>query len=862
MNREPLVSVIINNYNYDRFIAEAIQSVLDQSYRKLEIIVVDDGSDDQSVSVIRAIQRNNPDRITLIQKENGGQASAFNRGFKASHGEIITFLDSDDYWFRDRIARVVEQHNRHAFVQHSLWCQNRLFRVLRHHGDMKFMLCHLGLVRNCVPTSALSFRKDSISNAFPLEEEPLRLCADAYLRNYAVYHHGVASIPDPLGVYRRHGENRWHDKMRFERTDIEKTILNLVNRKLIEENCAPIPENQNAVEQSFLESLDTHPNAKYLIFGTDSLARKLRSHLSKKGGQIVGYVHPDSGHRPSTLDSLPVHSAEELQTIRPSIDRIIIGTRFVESACNTLFDCGLSPDLDFLIPLDIEGRNDPIPKSASPIQDSVVLFGASECGKHAVGYLSKQYSIQCFSDNDPAKWGQMVDGIPVIPPNELRKYCNLPVIITSSYFKEIALQLNRIGFNQIWKSDSHGNVSPVNQIDTPYSSPENRDNEPFFHPKLNQSSTFGVHRPTGPHPKSLIIIQGIRRWAKQPTIDAAFWAQQKSIPYTILEEVPERDFDWDTVAAVYHPDGIANSSPWAIPMDKPVILDCPHNIPPNLDSTLFQRKIALRRAWGGRASISPELQVPYIHPCLTKPHAGPKSIVIIDLHDWLPVSCQLAFISILSDLNEAWDSISNDLGYPLRFYFTAGMIPSDYASIHSELVNRLEKRKANTLHIRDSLRLRGLTNIVNHTIPPQNDMDDHNRVFAQAMLLITDNGDFADQDIAKSISTNTGIWIVPRSTVSPISLLGSTIPNAISMIDSRFHDFTIHIQKKLIRPSGLRSFLRPEGFDYQASGYLNSLYLKSWDILWEWATIGTLFDPIGLAIENSPSPQWWNRLPL
>lgn len=862
MNCEPLVSVVINNYNYDRFIAEAIQSVLDQSYRKLEIIVVDDGSDDQSIPVIQAIQRNNPDRINLIQKENGGQASAFNRGFEASHGEIITFLDSDDYWFRDRIATVVERHNRHAFVQHSLWCQNRLFRVLRHHGDMKFMLRHLGLVRNCVPTSALSFRKDSISNAFPLEEEPLRLCADAYLRNYAVYHHGVASIPDPLGVYRRHGENRWHDKMRFERTDIEKTILNLVNRKLVEENCAPIPENPNAVEQSFLESLDTHPNGRYVIFGIESLARKLRSHLSEKGALIVGYVYPDSGHKPSTLDSLPVYPAEELQTIRPSIDRIVIGTRFVESACNTLFDYGLSPDLDFLVPLDIEGRNDPVPKSASPIQDSVVLFGASECGKHAVGFLSKQYSIQCFSDNDPAKWGQTVEGVPVIPPKELRKYSNLPVIITSSYFKEISSQLISLGFSSIRKSDSHGNVSPTNLFCPPHSSPENTDNNRFSQPKLHQSSTYDFHCPTGPHQKSLLIIQGNRRWAKQPTIDAAFWAQQNSIPFRILEDVPECSFDWNTVAAVYHPDGIANRSPWAIPMDKPVILDCPHNVPPDLDSTLFQRKIALRRAWGGRASIRPEIQVPYLHPCLSKPHAGPKSIVIIDLHDWLPVSCQLSFISILSDINEAWDSISSDLGYPIRFYFTAGMIPSDYASIHSELVSRLERRKTNTLHIRDSLRLRGLSNIVNNTIPPIDDMDDHNRVFEQAMLLITDNGDLADQDIAKSISTNTGIWIVPRSNVSPIARLGSTIPNAISMIDSRFHDFEIHIQKKLVSPSGLRSFLKPEGIDYQASEYLNSLYSKTWEILWNWATIGTQFDPLALAIEDSPSPQWWNRLPL
>src|SRR5262245_61685550 len=92
MAKEPLVSIIINNYNYGRFLEEAINSALDQTYRKTEVIVVDDGSTDNSRQVIA----DHNDQIITVLKDNGGQASAFNAGFIRSHGEIIIFLDSDD----------------------------------------------------------------------------------------------------------------------------------------------------------------------------------------------------------------------------------------------------------------------------------------------------------------------------------------------------------------------------------------------------------------------------------------------------------------------------------------------------------------------------------------------------------------------------------------------------------------------------------------------------------------------------------------------------------------------------------------------------------------------------------------------
>ncbi len=98
-NREPLVSVIIPTYNSGRYIKEAIDSVLAQTYKNLEIIVIDDGSMDDTRTVLEQYAG----KIKYFYKKNGGPASARNLGIKNSKGEYIAFLDSDDIWLTDKI---------------------------------------------------------------------------------------------------------------------------------------------------------------------------------------------------------------------------------------------------------------------------------------------------------------------------------------------------------------------------------------------------------------------------------------------------------------------------------------------------------------------------------------------------------------------------------------------------------------------------------------------------------------------------------------------------------------------------------------------------------------------------------------
>lgn len=96
----PLISCIVPVFNGERYLAEALDSILAQQYEPLEIIVADDGSTDGTA----AIARRYGDRVHVVRQANAGAPAARNLGLQAARGELIAFLDSDDVWHRDKLA--------------------------------------------------------------------------------------------------------------------------------------------------------------------------------------------------------------------------------------------------------------------------------------------------------------------------------------------------------------------------------------------------------------------------------------------------------------------------------------------------------------------------------------------------------------------------------------------------------------------------------------------------------------------------------------------------------------------------------------------------------------------------------------
>ena len=109
MNKNPTVSVIIPTYNRAHLVDRAIQSVLNQTYKDFELIIVDDGSTDNTEDIIKEFQKKD-ERIKYIRhEENRGGSAARNTGIKAAKGEYIAFLDSDDEWLPIKLGRQISE---------------------------------------------------------------------------------------------------------------------------------------------------------------------------------------------------------------------------------------------------------------------------------------------------------------------------------------------------------------------------------------------------------------------------------------------------------------------------------------------------------------------------------------------------------------------------------------------------------------------------------------------------------------------------------------------------------------------------------------------------------------------------------
>lgn len=104
MMKLPLVSVIIPAYNAERTIVSCLDSVCLQTYSNLEIIVVDDGSTDQTLALLNTYQQDHTGcRLCIFTQKNAGPSVARNHGIAEAKGEFIAFLDADDQWYRDKI---------------------------------------------------------------------------------------------------------------------------------------------------------------------------------------------------------------------------------------------------------------------------------------------------------------------------------------------------------------------------------------------------------------------------------------------------------------------------------------------------------------------------------------------------------------------------------------------------------------------------------------------------------------------------------------------------------------------------------------------------------------------------------------
>jgi glycosyltransferase involved in cell wall biosynthesis len=273
----PFVSVLIDTFNHERFIEQAVSSALLQDYPadRREIIVVDDGSTDRTPSVLSQFAPH----LRILRKPNGGQASAFNHAIPHCRGEIVAFLDGDDWWMPGKLTAVVDAFSSNpsiGLVGHGITevladgtqrsevvHESHLLRIDSVAGARTFRLR-----KSFLGTSRMAFRSDLLRRIGPVPES-LVFEADEFLFTLGALFSTVYILRDPLTMYRLHGQNLFQisshsdEALRRKLAVISELSMSLRDRFSKER----VPEDIAAI---ILESVDTEASVLRLSLGQGS----------------------------------------------------------------------------------------------------------------------------------------------------------------------------------------------------------------------------------------------------------------------------------------------------------------------------------------------------------------------------------------------------------------------------------------------------------------------------------------------------------------------------------------------------------------------------------------------------------------
>ena len=212
----PYVTVLIDTYNHERFIEQAITSVLEQDFPAAdrEILVVDDSSTDRTPHLVRRFEPH----VRLLRKPNGGQASAFNAGLPESRGEVVAFLDGDDWWVNSKLSKVIpvfEAEPAVGIVGHGT---TEVFPNGDQHTEVlvdspRYRLdspagARLFRIRKSFLGTRSTIRRSVLAQLLPVPEG-IRVQADEFIFTMAAALSDVQILPEALFFYRLHAANNY-----------------------------------------------------------------------------------------------------------------------------------------------------------------------------------------------------------------------------------------------------------------------------------------------------------------------------------------------------------------------------------------------------------------------------------------------------------------------------------------------------------------------------------------------------------------------------------------------------------------------------------------------------------------------------
>lgn len=314
----PRVSVVIPTYNYARYVPEAINSVLAQSFEELEVIVVDDGSTDKTVEILRAFSG----QIRNIRQEHRGLSAARNTGIRAARGQYVAFLDSDDLWLPEKVSLQVARLDAEPEVG-LVYCEALLFddsapATLTLHS---YWASHPSgrilpwLVRqNVVPSPTPMVRRELFERV-GLFDETLSACEDwdMWIRIGRVCE--IAYVNQVLAKYRRHQENM--------SLDFERLMTNGL-RVLEKAFSAPDPSRQlNGLRRPVISRWYADFGLNQFYEGRYSQARRNLIRAVTRDPRLLFYRNTAAFLSICLLGSV---AARKLRTLKKTIGRYQVST--------------------------------------------------------------------------------------------------------------------------------------------------------------------------------------------------------------------------------------------------------------------------------------------------------------------------------------------------------------------------------------------------------------------------------------------------------------------------------------------------------------------------------------------------------
>lgn len=239
------ISIVTPNYNYEKYIAQTIESVIVQNYPNFEHIIVDDGSTDNSVEVIKKYVEKYPNNIKLITQKNAGQTPAINRGLKEVSGDIIVWINSDDYFCPNSFKQVASEFSKNELIDivygnvNVVDLDNNFYYKIRHLKYDYYFAVFYGFCK--VLTSNAVFWRRRVQEDVGLLNSSLKANMDGEYFSRLLRNRKVIHLNKPLACFRQQvvsiaGKNDEHWRLKVKNEinfEIENSIKYIRDEKKI-----------------------------------------------------------------------------------------------------------------------------------------------------------------------------------------------------------------------------------------------------------------------------------------------------------------------------------------------------------------------------------------------------------------------------------------------------------------------------------------------------------------------------------------------------------------------------------------------------------------------------------------------------